>query len=43
MEKRKSFAIWLQRKGQEIREEYKRKRRDARIIIAESKRESKKR
>jgi hypothetical protein len=38
-----AFALWLQGKGQESREECKRKRRDAKTIIAECKRETNRR
>jgi hypothetical protein len=38
-EKREAFALWLQRKDHESREEHKRKRREARTLNAERKRE----
>jgi hypothetical protein len=42
-EKREAFALWLQRKGKESREQYKGKMRDARTVIAESKGEANRR
>jgi Na+-translocating ferredoxin:NAD+ oxidoreductase RnfC subunit len=41
--RREACSLWQQRKHQESREEHKRKNREARAIIADSKREAKRR